>query len=200
MKKSSTSQGNAPQGRETWHRKTQTNVPWQSFPGCGRENIPSQNFATLLYLFSINFLIHKVGIFRVNWMIPPFKISRWKSTAPDCREMLPLIWKPTSDKMGQPKFGGETTKQKPFGEWCWSYCNHLRHVFYLRPLSFVNRCNYIYRIKCHTEASFLFMSVVLLPGMFCILYWCPTNTSTKKKSPKQSHRCRCASCPWRYTR
>ena len=53
---------------------------------------------------------------------------------------------------------------------------------YLRPLYFVKRCNYIRWIKCHTEASFLFMSVVLLPAMFCILYWCPINTSTKKKS------------------
>lgn len=159
---------------------------------------PPPKFATLLYIFSINCLIQSWAFFRANWMIPPFKISRWKSTATDCREMLPLIWKPTSDKMGQPKFGGETTKQKPFGEWCWSCCNNLRHGI-----------TYVLFLLWNVVITFIELSVILKHRfssclssyyrVFCILYWCPTNTSTKKKSPKQSHRCRCASCPWRYT-
>ena len=103
-------------------------------------------------------------------------------------EMLPLIWKPTWDKLGQPKFGGETTKQKPFREWCWSCCNNLRHgITNLRPLSFVKRCNYIHRIKINYVSYWSIISLhVCCLNMFCILYWCPTNTSTKKISQTKS--------------
>lgn len=102
-------------------------------------------------------------------------------------EMLPLIWKPTWDKLGQPKFGGETTKQKPFREWCWSCCNNLRHgITNLRPLSFVKRCNYIHRIKINYVSYWSIISLhVCCLNMFCILYWCPTNTSTKKNLPNK---------------